>query len=525
MAFKMDLGALGSKKLAKKDNTAVTDIQASTFTAWFNMQLRTANPKHSDIKHAQLGSSLRSGVFLIEMLQVVTKKKISKWKPTPRGKMQEIENLNIAFAFMEEQGTKFENIGSLDVWDGNKTLILGLLWTIIYNFQIVDGTHAGLNAKAELLHWLQAKIPEFGIKNLVDDWRDGLALAALVNALGKDFMLGSLVGGAELMKAEKATDNLDKVMDIAEKRLCVGRILTPKQMQDPACGEKSMMCYLSLFTKAKEPEKEATPLKKVALFSPPKAAALVKPDVAAEADPILLQKINHLFAAMDTDANGAVSKFELIDFVQLNAPISVTGNIPLTVAEVMKILSLDKHHEISKVDFVEVFLAGTLDVNEFPLIKEHLGIIVPVSAATELKGGLNVTPKKVITKGFDPARAQSTEPPLERDPEWRVYEGHDLGGRCRIKVYFSTTTSSAKVRGNTEQMKSLLERKNYHNRPDFEPMTPVDMDMEKSFRDKIFEKAGTRVTPMLFVDDEFIGGYQKCADLDEAGELDLIFAY
>lgn len=43
------------------------------------------------------------------------------------------------------------------------------------------------------------------------------------------------------------------------------------------------------------------------------------------------------------------------------------------------------------------------------------------------------------------------------------------------------------------------------------------MDMEKDFRDKIFEKAGTRTTPMLFVDDEFVGGYDKCNELDELG--------
>jgi hypothetical protein len=29
-------------------------------------------------------------------------------------------------------------------------------------------------------------------------------------------------------------------------------------------------------------------------------------------------------------------------------------------------------------------------------------------------------------------------PPWERAPNWRVYEGEDLGARCKIKVYFSS---------------------------------------------------------------------------------------
>lgn len=421
----------------------------------------------------------------------------------------------VGFEFMKSEGLKLENIGSLDIWDGTKPLILGMLWSIIYNFQILKGIgdSKGVGAKTELLMWLQSKIPEFGITNLVDDWRDGLALSALVNALGKEFKLGVLVAGAELMKPANAVSNLDKAMNAAEERICVGQILTATQMQDPALGEKSMMTYLSLYTKAHEPEKDATPLEKKALFSPPKAAAPEKPNADDDVDPILLQKINFLFAAMDADGNGGVSKFELIDFVQQNKPKTKT------VAEVTSILKLDRQHEISKADFVQCFLAGRLDVDGFPLIKEHLPVEVPTTNASGLKSVLKSIPKKAE------AKATSNQPPMEREADWRVYEGHDLGGRCRIRVYFSTTTSSAKIRGNTESMKTLLERKKYHLRPDFEHFVPVDMDMAKDLRDKIFEKAGTRITPMLFVDDEFVGGYDKCAEMEEEGSLDAIFAY
>lgn len=125
----------------------------------------------------------------------------------------------------------------------------------------------------------------------------------------------------------------------------------------------------------------------------------------------------------------------------------------------------------------------------------------------------------------EPAQVSTAVPPLERAPDWRTYEGHDLGGRCRIRVYFSTTTSSLMIRKNTEALQKLLEAKKVHLRPDFEPWIPIDMDMEKPHRDKIFEKAGQRETPMLFVDDEFKGGFEKVMELNEMGELQRILDY
>lgn len=125
----------------------------------------------------------------------------------------------------------------------------------------------------------------------------------------------------------------------------------------------------------------------------------------------------------------------------------------------------------------------------------------------------------------EPAQTTTAVPPMERAADWRAYEGHDLGGRCRIRVFFSTTTSSLMIRKNTEAMQKLLEAKKVHLRPDFVPWIPVDMDMEKPFRDKIFEKAGQRETPMLFVDDEFIGGFDKVMELNEMGELQRLLDY
>ena len=75
-------------------------------------------------------------------------------------------------------------------------------------------------------------------------------------------------------------------------------------------------------------------------------------------------------------------------------------------------------------------------------------------------------------------------------------------------------------------MQALFERKGVHLRPDFEKWVPIDIDMTKEKRDAIFAKAGgQRETPVLFIDDEHIGGYDHVLDLEENGELDDLLAY
>ena len=94
----------------------------------------------------------------------------------------------------------------------------------------------------------------------------------------------------------------------------------------------------------------------------------------------------------------------------------------------------------------------------------------------------------------------------------------------------------------------LLERENVHKRPDFEvllqyaapsdfiypiqfsfwscqPWTPIDVDMPVEKRNAIFEKAKTKVTPMLFIDDEYIGDWKKVEEINESGELFKLLEY
>ena len=109
--------------------------------------------------------------------------------------------------------------------------------------------------------------------------------------------------------------------------------------------------------------------------------------------------------------------------------------------------------------------------------------------------------------------------------DWRLYEGKDLGGRQKVRVYFNAMTVSKVISKNNKDMKAMLERKRVHLRPDFEGWIAIDIDMAGARRDAILAKAGNRTPPLLFVDDEHIGGYERLLELDLVGNFDDCLAY
>ena len=64
-------------------------------------------------------------------------------------------------------------IGNEDIVNGNRKLILGMVWSLILHYQIGK---SGIPPKKLMLAWLQAVIPECGISNFSRDWNDGVAL-------------------------------------------------------------------------------------------------------------------------------------------------------------------------------------------------------------------------------------------------------------------------------------------------------------------------------------------------------------
>jgi hypothetical protein len=108
------------------------------------------------------------GIMLIALLEILSGKKVPGVPVTaPKMRLQKINNLNLCFAFMKNECTRFvvrfsapeyirildrsaalsadvffaairlENIGAEDIVDKNLKLILGLIWTLILHYQII----------------------------------------------------------------------------------------------------------------------------------------------------------------------------------------------------------------------------------------------------------------------------------------------------------------------------------------------------------------------------------------------------
>lgn len=96
----------------------------------------------------------------------------------------------------------------------------------------------------------------------------------------------------------------------------------------------------------------------------------------------------------------------------------------------------------------------------------------------------------------------------------------DLGGRGRIRVYHAAMSTNLKVRRDNEMLEKFLKAKGISSRSDFDPWIALDVGMSKAERDKVFSKAGTRNTPMVFANDVFIGGYEDVIIMDKQGLFD-----
>ncbi|CAF3598148.1 unnamed protein product [Rotaria socialis] len=135
-----------------------------------------------------------------------------------------------------------------DIVDGNSSLILGLIWTIILRFQIQDITIEECvstetkSAKDALLLWCQMKTadyPTVNVRNFTTSWKDGLAFCALIHKHRPD-----LIPQFKTLTKENANHNLQLAFDLCEKRLGISKLLDPEDVNVDYVDEKSIITYI-----------------------------------------------------------------------------------------------------------------------------------------------------------------------------------------------------------------------------------------------------------------------------------------
>ena len=217
-------------------------VQKKTFTKWVNSHLSRVGCRIND-----LYTDLGDGRNLIRLLEILSGERLPK---ATRGKMRIhcLENVDKAIMFLQEQHVHLENIGAHDIVDGNSSLILGLIWTIILRFQIQDITIEEYestetkSAKDALLLWCQMKTAEYSnvnVRNFTTSWKDGLAFCALLHKHRPD-----LIPQFKTLTKENANANLQLAFDICERRLGISRLLDPEDVNVEYIDEKSIITYI-----------------------------------------------------------------------------------------------------------------------------------------------------------------------------------------------------------------------------------------------------------------------------------------
>ncbi|RFU80016.1 alpha-actinin 1 [Trichoderma arundinaceum] len=213
-------------------------VQEKTFTKWLNTKIVARNLEVKD-----LVPDLSDGVMLIHLLECLSHESLGRYASRPKLRVQRFENANLALDFIKSRGIQMTNIGAEDVVDGNRKIVLGLIWTLILRFTISDINEEGMSAKEGLLLWCQRKTAcydEVEVRDFSSSWNDGLAFCALLDIHRPD-----LIDFDTLDKSDHR-GNMQLAFDIAHEEIGIPKLLDVEDVCDVAKpDERSLMTYIA----------------------------------------------------------------------------------------------------------------------------------------------------------------------------------------------------------------------------------------------------------------------------------------
>ncbi|KAE9374596.1 hypothetical protein N431DRAFT_503418 [Stipitochalara longipes BDJ] len=213
-------------------------VQQKTFTKWLNTKIE---PR--ELVVVDLVKDLSDGVVLIHLLECLSNESLGRYAAKPKLRVQRFENANLSLDFIKSRGIQMTNIGAEDVVDGNRKIILGLIWTLILRFTISDINEEGMTAKEGLLLWCQRKTAcydEVEVRNFTDCWNDGLAFCALLDIHRPDLI------DYDALNKDDHRGNMQLAFDIATKEIGIPALLDVEDVCDVAKpDERSLMTYIA----------------------------------------------------------------------------------------------------------------------------------------------------------------------------------------------------------------------------------------------------------------------------------------
>ena len=149
--------------------------QLKTFTRWWNSWLQKRGITVTD-----LCEQIKDGVIGMNLIELLSASVAGKYNKSPSSRFQMLENNGAFLAQLKSKNIRLVNIGPEDLTAGNRTLILGLTWTLILRYEIQKfGAEVD-----ELLRWVKLCTKNFegvDVTNWHTSFNDGLALSAILN--------------------------------------------------------------------------------------------------------------------------------------------------------------------------------------------------------------------------------------------------------------------------------------------------------------------------------------------------------
>ncbi|XP_027529961.1 nesprin-2 [Neopelma chrysocephalum] len=249
--------------------------QKKTFTSWINSILAKHMPP-SVI--SDLYTDIQQGHLLLDLLEVLSGQHLPREKGF--NTFQCRSNIENALTFLKSRSLKLINIHVADIIEGKPSIVLGLIWTIIFHFHIeelartlactynqpsLDSSSAvdsspkasrsakksakikerwKMSATKALLLWAKEQCSLHGSINVTDfksSWRSGLAFLAIIQTLRPGLV------DLEKAKARSSKENLKEAFRIAELELNIPRLLEPEDVDIVNPDEKSIMTYVAQF--------------------------------------------------------------------------------------------------------------------------------------------------------------------------------------------------------------------------------------------------------------------------------------
>ncbi|KAL5319511.1 hypothetical protein ACEPPN_012566 [Leptodophora sp. 'Broadleaf-Isolate-01'] len=225
-------------KMAFAEQQQWITVQQKTFTKWLNTKIE---PRALAV--VDLVKDLSDGVILIHLLECLSNESLGRYAAKPKLRVQRFENANLSLDFIKSRGIQMTNIGAEDVVDGNRKIILGLIWTLILRFTISDINEEGMTAKEGLLLWCQRKTAcydEVDVRNFTDSWNDGLAFCALLDIHRPDLI------DYDALDKNDHRGNMQLAFDIAKAEIGIPDLLDVEDVCDVAKpDERSLMTYIA----------------------------------------------------------------------------------------------------------------------------------------------------------------------------------------------------------------------------------------------------------------------------------------